>query len=722
MSLHLKFLSAGSEVFSMTTNVTDPTLDGQWLDFYALLDVPVSADEDVIRRRIGKVYADSSANTEHRDMKLRMYYLSLVERVLPQARRVLLDPQWRAKYDRQHILHSIGDPTAQNYVAFIAAMRGGEISNQPDSDLSQLPARVQDEINAAREVVECARAGLELELLPSQAVKTKAVPPHTLSKPEVRSSSLPPKPSSLPSKVTAQPAKPSASAKPEALIPEASAPKKPLNPTRERSVASERPVASVHRETTVVNNPVQTQHEQPEPVAPPKAKKSTPSAPVVEIQEGELVRAKMLTAEEARDIRRRRNSHVDDEPFVAPPSFHEKISGEPKLPPRKGANGSSPSRVVVGDNTVGGRKRVLSPTSLNLMVAITGVLFTISIQKFASTPAVATSTERMPILLVASPEIAPALQNAETVWEKTNDGQYYDVVLQELDESGGVRRALNGGETAPDVWIPANDSAIESYNALAPRFKRQTLALGDSLARTPIVLMARSDRAGELRRRFPNHQIGSWDALRDAITAGASGHFGLSDPQKTSVGALTRFSMSREWADSNGMAPREAAKSNGFWKWMNTFELNTPSAYPSMSDLVNDLTQDGASRVWWGLTYESDALRSMSKGEAVEVYYLPRTILADHPFCDVERVGAGVEVAAARQEFKRFLRSEDGQKSLLLSGMRPSNLSLQTHVKGNPFTNVNFQSRGIHQTLGRDERDGSSTLPVLLGAWAKRFK
>lgn len=692
----------------MTTNVTDPTLDGQWLDFYALLDVPVSADEEAIRRRIGRVYAEAANNTEHRDLKLRVYFQSLVERVLPQARRVLLDPQWRAKYDRQHILHSIGDPSAQNYVAFIAAMRGGEISNQPDSDLSQLPARVQDEIIAAREVVECARAGLELELLPSQAVTTKPVAPPALSKPELRALSLPSR--ATPKIETA----PKTQAAPKIEIPakaEAS-PRKALDPSRARALSSAQHEVADQSPTVV------SRHEQPLQSSTPVSKKAANRQPEIEVQEGELVHVKTLTAQEARDIRRRRDSNVDTEPFVAAPSFHEKISGAPKLSPRTG----TPSRVVVGEPVVGKRKRVLSPTSLNLMVAITGVLFTISIQKFASTPAVAVSSGRMPVLLAASPEIAPALQSAEAAWEKTADGSGFDVVVQELEEQEGVRRALGDGENAPDAWVPMSGSSVDSYNTLAPRFKRQALATGDSLARTPVVLMARSDHAGELRRRFPGHQITSWSALREAVAVGARAHFGLSDPQKTSVGALVRFSMAREWAQSKGQTPLDAAKAPAFWSWMESFESNSPSAYASTNDLVNDLSQDGASRVWWGLAFESDALRAMNRGEGVEVWYLPRTIVADHPFCDVERVGAGVEVAAARQGFKRFLRSDDGQKALLVAGMRPSNLSLQTRIKGNPFLNASFQSRGVRSTLGRDERSASSTMPVLLNAWAKHWK
>ena len=36
-------------------------VDGQWLDFYALLEVPVNADEDTIRKRIGKVYSEAAS-------------------------------------------------------------------------------------------------------------------------------------------------------------------------------------------------------------------------------------------------------------------------------------------------------------------------------------------------------------------------------------------------------------------------------------------------------------------------------------------------------------------------------------------------------------------------------------------------------------------------------------------------------------------------------------
>ncbi len=648
----------------MTTNATNAFLDGEWLDFYALLGVPVSADEETIRRRIGKVYTNATANIEHRDPQKRLYFQSLTERVLPQARRILLDASWRAKYDRQHILHSIGDPSAQTFVAFIAAMRGNMASV---TKADQLPG-LQDEISAAREVVECARTGRDLDLLPGAAIKTKAAP----------------------------------------LTPDPEPEPQPVHMARAPKVSSAPPVevaapAPFVGEKVFFPQPKPTVHFTPE-------------------QEENAVRAKTLTTEQARDIRRRRESNVDAHSPDMPDALHDVISGQAKLTGRRSTKRNAPSRVVVGDGKTSGPRRILSPTALNLMVAITGVLFTLSIQRFAATPAVATSAGRMPVLLAAAPEIAPALGSAGIAWEKTGDGAAFDVVVQGVESRAGLHRALRGGDGAPDAWVPASGAAVEQFNALAPRFRRATLAPGESLARTPIVLLARADHAGELRRAFPGHRVSSWSALRTAVGKGAVGHFGICDPQKTALGALVRFSMLREWSESNGKTPRVAVNDAAFWTWMNTFEANSPSAYACDADLVNDLSQDGASRVWWGLCFESDALRALNAGQSVEVWYLPRTIAADHPFCEVERVGAPVEVAPARSAFQQFLRSDEGQKTLLLAGMRPSNLSLQTRVKGNPFTSARFQKCGVRASLPRDERDGGSLLPALTGAWAKRFK
>lgn len=669
--------------------MTAHPVDGQWLDFYALLDVPVNADEDVIRKRIGKVYSEAAANSDHRDLSRRHYFQALVERVLPQCRRVLLDPEWRAKYDRQHILHSRNDPSAQDYVAFIASMRGNKDLAASSDDA--LPQRMQDDIKVAREVVECALQGAELDLLPSKAVSGKDAPvvsaeievqPHAPAAPGAAPKAAAPV-------VAARPAPQPAAAK---AVPAAPAAPQPV-------AAAPAPAPEAGRAS---QNPSQ---------APTEAPPASPTFVEEISQSGEPVRAKVITAEEAAAIRRRRSSNPDAEAFVSDGL------GAARRKTRKGPG----SRVIVGDNNIP-PGRLISPTSMNLMVAITGVLLTITINRFTTSPAVATNVGRTPIYLAVASEMEGAMLQAETNWEKTPEGSSFDLVVQPVDSKVGLQRALGSGGQMPDAWIPSSSLWADIYNSQASKSKRETINADQSVAQTPMVLIARRERAGVLRQRFPNNQITSWEALRSAVSSGARGHLGLTDPQKAATGALARFSMAREWGASRGMTPAQAAKNANFWKWMASFEENSPAAAAQTGAMVKDLVLGTTGRYWWGIAYESDALEWMSQGKPLEIYYLPRTTLANHPFCAIERVGAPLEVAQGRASFEKYLRSTTMQKELLTSGFRPTEVSLTTKTKGNPFLNSNFRSRGARTgNLPRDERPNASGVQVIMSEWGKRY-
>ncbi len=650
--------------------MTKPQIDGQWLDFYALLEVPVNADEDAIRKRIGKVYAEASAHSDHRELSKRNYYRSLVERVLPQCRRVLLDPQWRAKYDRQHILHSIGDPSAQDYVSFIASMRGGDIVLTGDA---LLPQRVQEEISAAKAVVETANAGAELELLPAKTLSSKAEAARE-NENDLNAARIQEAPVHKP---VAQPA--------------FAKPAEPAVPPANVSVAPETP------------------EERPDTpyITVQKTKKQVENI----TQEGEPVRAKVITAQEAANIRRQRSSNPDTGHMAAP--IYD-------TPPAKRKEGPG-SRVVVGQEKR--PQRLISSTSLNLMVAITGVLLTITIQRFAATPAVATSQGRVPIFVSAAPQIADALAQNEVDFERSPEGADFDLVIQSVDGDTAVRRALGKSGDMPDVWIPSNSIWVERYNGLAPKSKRPNLESSTSVAQTPMVLIARSDRSSALRSKFSDHRISSWQALRQAVIANAAGHFGLPDPEKSATGAMARFSMAREWATTNGVSPQEASKSRAFWSWMNGFEENTPTNASSVNAMIKDLALGTTGRYWWAIAYESDALEWINKGNNLEVFYLPRTSLADHPFVEVERTGAPLEVARGRTAYNKFLHSSNVQKSLLKTGFRPTEISPSTKIAGNPFLNADVKSRGARiEGLPRDERPSFRTIDSIEREWSKRYE
>ncbi len=701
----------------MTPN---PAIDAQWLDFYALLGVPVDADEDAIRKRIGQVYTEAAANSEHRDLARRQYFQSLIERVLPQCRRVLLDPEWRAKYDRQHILNGNGDPQGQNYVAFVASMRGKtRVAN--DDDNSLLPQRIQEDLNLARKVVECAWQGAQLDLLPSHAVSSRETAPET------GASSVPAPNAAPPAVMPARRARDNQSAQGSPIsatdtitaVPVSASPtiaNVPIDDSAPFVIAP--PKVAAKTAPPLAAEPVIESANAPASAAPIAPAKAKAPAPLIEeiVQDGAALHAQVITGEAAAALRRARANGEGREVSIGgtlAPSKRQNGSGGPSGPV---------SRVSVGDDRDTPRRRALSPTSLHLMVAITGVILTITVQHFSNTPAVADSGGRTPIFVAVAPEMQSSLERAEAAWEKTPGGSRFDLVVQPTGSSAGLSRALGAGDALPDAWIPSDTSWIERYNRRAPGLKRQSISAEEPIAQTPMILMARPEHAAELHRLFPNHQISSWQLLRGAVTRGAAGHLGLADPQKTESGALARVSMAREWGQSNGLAPAAAAKSPQFWKWMSAFEDNAPSASARTADMVKDMAQNTTGRFWWVIAYESDALQSLSAGKSIEIYYLPRTTFANHPFAALERVGAGNDVAAGRADFERFLRAPATQKALLSDGFRPTEINLKFKTPGNPFLNASFRARGARSDgLPLEERANTSATEIVAQQWGKRY-
>ena len=285
-----------------------------------------------------------------------------------------------------------------------------------------------------------------------------------------------------------------------------------------------------------------------------------------------------------------------------------------------------------------------------------------------------------------------------------------------------MQRALGKSGEQIDGWIPANASYAQRYNELASEAKRPPLQIGDSLAQTPMVLVARTDAAASLRRAFPDHKIGSWAALRTAVAGNAKGRFGLSDPRQSLTGAVARFSMAREWGQSNNKSAQAAAKDPNFWKWMSGIEENVPSGAVSPDAMVKDMVLGTTGRYFWAVSYESDALKWMAQGKPLELFYLPRTALADHPFCAVERVGAPIEVATGRAAFLDYMKSDAAQKALLQSGFRPTEISPSSNIKQNPFTAPRARAGGVQlQGLPRDERFDVAALNEMQTQWSRYY-
>ena len=616
-------------------------LNSQWLDFYALLGVEPDADKDTLRRKIGETYAQASANCDHRDLTRRHYFQTLVERVLPQARRVLLDPTLRAAYDAQNALHRAGDENALDYVSFMAGSQGGAtpaaarqaVSNS--SDFAALPERVRDEINLARAVLEAIQTGEEYDFLPARAVSSTpsagastssaddaantsgARPRRRISRPQPPADTYFSTPADTNLRDT-MPVEEAVAPIPKPQIPNPTRPEKPVEvPITE----TPRPVApSVEAAQTVAAESL----ERPLVKAPPIQKS-------IEIPDETepVIRAKVIevgpegsgkTIHELREAAARK-ALADDGELARP-----KIKGPQEFRSRVSIDDEPKPKVAKP------QKRVLSPLVTHLATAVVASLLIFTILKSSEAPAVVAA--RVPLNVMYASELRPVLESAETKFENSPEGAGIDVILQPVDARGAMTQILGSGNNAPQVWIPSETVWSNRYNQVAAKFKRPTIKSAGQLALSPLVLVVRSEHAQALKTSFPDRKITSWNSLQALVARNCANHFGLTDPQKSGSGAIARYLMQREWMRRNPLRgnPLSDAK---LWQWMAGFENNVPEPKSSEA-MVKDLALSTTGQFWWALAYESDAIYWIGKGKPLEIFYLPATFYADHPYCHIE--------------------------------------------------------------------------------------
>ncbi len=128
------------------------TIGAGWPDYYALLREPREAGTEALRLSINALYAHAGANRDHRDIRRRFYYQMLQEKVLPEARRILLDESARRSYDEQWQIHASNLPGAISYEHFLGALpSASQASSQLDVQIAQeLTARLEAQLALQR--------------------------------------------------------------------------------------------------------------------------------------------------------------------------------------------------------------------------------------------------------------------------------------------------------------------------------------------------------------------------------------------------------------------------------------------------------------------------------------------------------------------------------------------------------------------------------------------
>ncbi len=787
-----------------------PDLESAWPDFYALLDVAPAATADELRVRIRGAYVEALANMDHRHVERRSQYKMMAERIIPQARRILLEDQARHLYDQQLALHRADNPSALPYTRFVAKLAhledqedqvdappsspGDELPALPSPDDFSLPistpslprtvpvpasevtsevisegsrnvASGTNELNIfdqAHEVLRSEKKYAEMAPLPSVAedvsdeeISPKAPPEFSRGERSRRERSPHTTPSSYASTVPVERTSNAASGNkptnnevlsPDALSSQSSTRLSPKASSTPRttdfddipilaSVTSEEdqeeiepgnpnisaqavaPMSALERQARYELAAAQARVLHIDPNQKPPAPGSEPNASEVAPQEEEARRARVLRVERgARPLTTAQLEASSGQDLGA--GVHGIVSSG-----RDMASKPVKTRVSVGPGR--NARRVLPQPALLALTALTsaGLMFLIARLQFSTPAAIPQNVAAATTLQIEySNDLQPIMEHAPGDFSKTKDGHSVTLDLRSLESQDAMQAALSSSAAPPDAWIPAETLWSDRFNRLASQNKQPTITASRAIALSPLVLIARDDQASTLKRLFPNHRIASWDALRTAISTNAAHHFGLTDPHLSGAGAMTRWLMAREWSESHNLVWDKKANANAnLWKWMSGFENNVPDDAASTDEMVQDLVLGNSDRFWWAIAYESDAIKWLRAGKPIQIFYLPETAYAEHPFCTFDRAGSSTGMRAARTAFETFLRSRATQIALAQNGFRPTEIRL-ADVPNNPFARRDWRARGLRENGFRiDQRLNTNVLDALVQAWKERY-
>jgi hypothetical protein len=698
----------------------------------------------------------------------------MVEQVLPQCRRVLLDPTMRARYDEENARHARGEADALDYVAFMANLQGASTdarqalarsSTGESGEFDLLPERVRDEITLARAVIEAVQSGSEFDLLPARALSaapsapdapdaTSLARPTEASDPGVDAASVPSQAEAAPPEAPETPEAPAASrltSRPrpqppsgeyfftpgagdigatDHMAPTASTSSTPAASTPAAAPSGARgPSVKVHLEPPA--DPPQTAGAGVEASEAP-AQTPPSQTPAAEARTGGEAAPRGVTEvpDDTRPVIRAQVIEVGaggkslaqlrEEAEARALGDGNKIElGKNKAPERRAYQ----PRVSVGDEeppAPAPRRAILSPVATHMATGVVSAALMLTIWSMTADPPAA---PRDQLSVVHASGLSTILRLAEEKFEAAPENAGTDVVLKPMDARAAMNYVLSSGASGPDVWIPSEAVWSSRYNEVAPKFKRRAISSPSAIAPTPLVLVARADRAGPLRVAFPSRKIPSWDALRQQVAKNCASHFGMTSPEESGGGALVRYVMAREWCESNKVAPTPAAMADErMWKWLSSFENNVPQ-FKSAGDMVKDLALGTTGQYWWALAYESDAISYMGQGKPLEIFYLPSTFYADHPFCRLDRGGRARPQDAAAARFEQFLASPPMQQAILQAGYRAPEIDLAAKVENNPFQGKNYAARGVRVSgfnVGR--RLDYAAANALAANWKSRNK
>jgi Ca-activated chloride channel family protein len=292
--------------------------------------------------------------------------------------------------------------------------------------------------------------------------------------------------------------------------------------------------------------------------------------------------------------------------------------------------------------------------------------------------------------------------------QETVDGRKVDY------RSGTMITDTLSGKIKPTILSPAEESWILKFQKEWQAIHGRAVGreIGPALVRTPMVIATWQSRAKALGC-WPTPEAGcTWERIRALATApdgwGALDHpewgkfkFGYGYVGESNSGTFTAIlTCMFGAAKTAGLTVADVDVSTGCGEFMAGVEKAKIHSGTRSEWLLEQMTTGGPEYLDAIVTYESDVVlwnRTQSQNlrePLVSVYPQDGTIVVSHPFTILEGVPwvTSEQVAAARI-FQKFLLSNETQRAVLTTGLRPADPNVRIESPIDAAHGANPQAR-----------------------------
>lgn len=298
------------------------------------------------------------------------------------------------------------------------------------------------------------------------------------------------------------------------------------------------------------------------------------------------------------------------------------------------------------------------------------------------------------------------------------------------------------GTSQPAIISPASTLQIKILADLSSsKFGQAVVHPNDpelcrSAFTSPLVLVAWKDRAKVLWGSDPEEDL--WKKIGDAAIDSAGwqplGHpewgyfkFSHTNPLKSNSGFMTILLMSYDFLGTDQpITEDQILNDSAYQTWFLGVENSISQFGESTGTYMKDIVAYGPSMYDAVTVYEATAIeyadQAVGRYGELKVYYPPRTILSDHPFCVLQADWVTEEQQGAAKLVLDYLTGSDLQRlALLRYGFRPVDASIELDQAGSPFTR--YQANGLKTALPPEVAlPSGNALNTLLDFWSRNIE